>query len=106
MNRIEIKLIAVEVLSWDSFLRWDTNSARECVRREHPYLRGGGEGVLKKVLYWRARPRGPNPYPFHLNDMFPFLSILQLTKSLRPLSYTSSLRKVPLSVGASSYSPL
>ena len=30
----------------------------------HYFPRVGGGGVLKKVLYGEAPPRGPTPYPF------------------------------------------
>ena len=30
----------------------------------YDYSGGGGGGVLKKVLYGEALPRGPTPYPF------------------------------------------
>ena len=32
-------------------------------KQKHPGG-GGGGGVLNKVLYGEASPRGPNPYPF------------------------------------------
>ena len=41
---------------------------------------GGGRGVLKKVLYGEAPPRGPTPYPFTCHFFFrkgtPFVYLL------------------------------
>ena len=39
----------------------------------------GGGGVLKKVLYGEAPPRGPTPYPFIYHFFF---------SEKAPLSYT------------------
>ena len=44
-------------------------------------------GVLKKVLYGEAPPRGPTPYPF----------IYHFFSEKAPLSYTFYWKKAPLS---------
>ena len=54
-----------------------------------PTMGGGGGGRVggtQEGFIWKAPHRSPNPYPFYPDDIFPFLSILQLAKSLRPLS--------------------